>query len=48
VLAIGGPAALDAFEAACRVGPPPATVTAVVRTPAEDDGSSGFGQRETL
>jgi acylphosphatase len=48
VLAIGPNEALDAFERACREGPPAARVAAVVRSPAEDDGSTGFSQRETL
>jgi len=48
VLAIGESAAIDALEAACRAGPPAAQVTAVLRSPAEDDGAAGFRQRETL
>jgi acylphosphatase len=48
VLAIGAPEAIDAFEAACREGPPAARVASVVRAPAEDDGSTGFVQRETV
>jgi acylphosphatase len=48
ILAIGDPMAIDALEAACRTGPPAARVTRVARTPAQDDGSRGFRQRETL
>jgi acylphosphatase len=44
VLAIGEAAAIDALEAACWSGPPAARVTAVVRAPAEDDGSADFHQ----
>lgn len=47
LLAIGEPAALAALEQACACGPPAARVTAVRRSPAEDDGSRGFRQRET-
>ena len=48
ILAIGQPTALDALEQACAEGPPAARVTAVRRGLAEDDGSHGFGQRETV
>lgn len=48
ILAIGDPAAIEALELACAEGPPAARVTAVRRTPADDDGSRGFRQRETL
>ena len=47
VLAIGEPAAVAALEQACASGPAAAQVTAVRRTPAEDDGSRGFTQRPT-
>lgn len=48
ILAIGAPEAIDALEAACRTGPPAAQVAAVTRSPAEDDGTLGFAQRETV
>jgi acylphosphatase len=48
VLAIGETAALASLERACWRGPPAARVTAVVRSPAEDDGSPDFRQRETV
>jgi acylphosphatase len=48
LLAIGEPAAIAALEQACASGPPAARVTAVRRTPAQDDASRGFRQRETL
>ena len=48
VLAIGEPAAIEALERACASGPPAARVTAVRRTPADDDGSQGFRQRPTV
>jgi acylphosphatase len=48
ILAIGAPQAVAALEAACGRGPSAAHVTAVRRTPAEDDGSRGFRQRETV
>jgi acylphosphatase len=47
VLAIGEAAAIDALEAACWKGPPAARVSAVVRTPAADDGSVDFRQAAT-
>ena len=47
ILAIGEPAALDALERACRIGPSAARVTQVTRRPAEDDGSADFVQRQT-
>jgi acylphosphatase len=47
ILAIGAPDVLDAFERACRTGPPAAQVTAVVRTAAKDDGAADFRQRAT-
>jgi acylphosphatase len=48
ILAIGEAAAVGALEAACAEGPPSARVAGVHRRPAEDDGSTGFRQRETL
>jgi acylphosphatase len=48
VLAIGEAAAIDALERACAGGPSAARVTAVRRSPAEDDGSEGFRQRQTF
>jgi acylphosphatase len=48
ILAIGTPEAIDALEQACAEGPPAARVTVVRRAPAEDDGSHGFRQRETI
>lgn len=47
ILAIGPAPAIAALARACAEGPPAARVASVRRTPAEDDGSSGFGQRET-
>lgn len=47
VLAIGDPDALDELAAACAKGPPSARVSAVARSPAQDDGSAGFGERPT-
>jgi len=48
VLAIGAPDALDALATACAQGPSAARVTAVRRSPGEDDGSQGFDQRPTV
>jgi acylphosphatase len=48
VLAIGPAESLGALEAACGRGPSAARVTAVIATPAADDGSAGFAQRETF
>ncbi|CAN7160914.1 acylphosphatase [Phenylobacterium sp. LjRoot219] len=48
ILAIGAPDAIAGLERVCAEGPPAARVTAVRRTPAEDDGSQGFHQRETV
>jgi acylphosphatase len=48
ILAVGEPAAVAALEQACAAGPSAAKVTAVRRTPAEDDGSRGFHQRPTV
>jgi acylphosphatase len=48
VLAIGETQAIDDMASACAMGPRAARVTAVVRTPAEDDGSVGFEQRASV
>lgn len=48
LLAIGEPAAIDALERACADGPSAAQVSAVRRSSAQDDGSEGFRQRETV
>jgi acylphosphatase len=47
ILAIGVGDAVDALAEACRHGPSSARVSAVARTPAEDDGSTGFVDRPT-
>ncbi len=46
-LFVGPEAAVAEMVAACRHGPPAARVTAVVQSPAEDDGSQAFRQRPT-
>ena len=46
-LAAGEAEALDRFVQACRQGPPHAAVTAVRIEAAQDDGATGFQQRET-
>lgn len=48
ILALGAADAIVALEQACAEGPPAARVTAVRRSPAQDDGSQGFRQRETV
>jgi acylphosphatase len=48
ILAIGAAEGISALERACASGPPAARVTAVHRSPAEDDGSEDFRQRETF
>jgi acylphosphatase len=48
ILAIGAADALDGLAEACLDGPAAAAVTAVDRSPAEDDGSTGFEQRATI
>jgi len=48
ILALGQGDAIAALQRACAEGPPAARVTAVTRGPAEDDGSSGFTQRDTI
>lgn len=47
-LASGDIVAVEAFIAACGVGPSEAHVSTVRRTPAKDDGSRGFRQKATL
>ena len=47
LLAIGDPDALDELAAACAKGPPSARVSGVTRSPSQDDGSDGFGERPT-
>ena len=46
-LAIGAPDAIAAFIRACETGPRHAVVKAVSASPATDDGSDAFEQRET-
>lgn len=48
VLAIGEPAAVEALVEACRRGPVGAEVRALTRSPAEDDGATGFEERTTV
>ena len=48
ILAIGAADAIAALERACAEGPSAARVVAVTRSPATDDGSHGFRQRETV
>lgn len=45
LLAIGDGAALERLVAACRGGPPAASVAAVQSLAADDDGSVGFAAR---
>ncbi|MDB5436475.1 MAG: acylphosphatase [Phenylobacterium sp.] len=47
ILAMGETAAIDQLLQACGGGPPGASVRAVRREAAEDDGSVGFAQRAT-
>jgi len=47
ILAVGPAAAVAALEQACASGPSGARVTSVRRSLAEDDGSTGFHQRES-
>jgi acylphosphatase len=47
ILAIGPVAQLDSFTQACRTGPAAAKVAALLRAPAEDDGTLDFEQRPT-
>lgn len=46
-LAIGAPDAIAAFARACETGPPHARVESVTASPAPDDGSDAFEQRES-
>lgn len=48
LLAIGEPPAIDALAEACRRGPPDASVVAVERYTAGDDGSVGFEEQATV
>jgi acylphosphatase len=48
ILAIGAPDVLDKLAEACAQGPAAAAVSAVERTTADDDGSTGFEQRPTV
>jgi acylphosphatase len=48
LLAIGDAEAIDRLAELCREGPPAAAVTAVSRTPAQDDGSESFEERATV
>ena len=48
ILAIGAMQSLDSLVAACGRGPTAASVSAVERAAAEDDGSLGFEQRPTV
>jgi acylphosphatase len=48
LVAVGAPEALERLQAACRRGPPPAEVTSVERSAAEDEGYDGFHERPTL
>ena len=46
--AVGPSADIARLAEACRAGPPMARVTTIDRTPADDDGSTGFEQRGTV
>lgn len=48
ILALGAAEAIAELERTCAEGPPAARVAVVRRAPAEDDGSRGFRQRETV
>jgi acylphosphatase len=48
ILAIGSAQALDSLVNACGRGPMAASVSAVERATADDDGSLGFEQRPTI
>ena len=48
LLAIGDPAALDQLAERCAEGPSGARVDRVQCLAAEDDGSTGFGERPTV
>jgi acylphosphatase len=47
ILALGPQDRLDALENACHAGPPAARVSAVARSLASDDGSTGFCEKPT-
>jgi acylphosphatase len=47
ILALGPQERLDRLENSCHAGPASARVTAVARSPAEDDGSQGFREKPT-
>jgi len=47
ILAMGAAQALEHLAAACARGPAAASVTAIERDGADDDGSVGFEQRNT-
>jgi acylphosphatase len=47
-LLIGRAAIVDEMADLCRRGPALASVTAIERTPAQDDGSADFEQRPTV
>ncbi len=47
ILAIGAGEGIEILIKACDTGPLMAAVTAVIRHPAEDDGSTDFRQRPT-
>jgi acylphosphatase len=48
LVAAGEPEALDRLQAACHHGPPPAQVTSVERSAADDEGYDGFYERPSL
>jgi acylphosphatase len=47
-LLIGDAAAVDSLAEACRHGPIMARVDGVLRTPADDDGSTDFAERASV
>jgi acylphosphatase len=47
LVAIGEEAVIAKLEKSCRFGPPPADVSTISRTEAEDDGTQGFRERPT-
>jgi acylphosphatase len=47
-LLIAAPEAIEAVAEACRRGPALAEVVNIDRHPAEDDGSLGFSERQTV
>jgi acylphosphatase len=48
MLVIGPPASVEAMAVGCWQGPSAARVTAVLRSPGDDDGSVGFDERATI